>query len=73
MSDSAIKRSLADPLPKAAPAGTRIAECVQPVSASEFRFSASADGTKLELIPMFAIRDERYSFYWQSEKTPKSS
>jgi hypothetical protein len=64
---------LADPLPKAAPAATRIAEWVQPVSASELRFSASAGGTKHELMPMFAIRDERYSVYWQSENAAKSS
>jgi hypothetical protein len=50
-------RSSADPLPKESPAGTRIAEWVQPVSPSELRFSASAGGTKHELMPMFAIRD----------------
>jgi DUF1680 family protein len=63
----------ADPLPKAAPTGTRIDEWVQPVSASELRFSAAASGMKQELMPMFAIRDERYSVYWQSESATKSS
>ncbi len=63
----------ADPLPKTAPAGTKIAEWVQTVSASELRFSAATGGTKHELMPMFAIRDERYSVYWQSESATKSS
>ena len=63
----------ADPLPKAAPTGTKIDQWVQPASASELRFSAAAGGEKHELMPMFAIRDERYSVYWQSESTAKSS
>jgi DUF1680 family protein len=63
----------ADPLPKAAPTGTKIDQWVQPLSASELRFSAAAGGEKHELMPMFAVRDERYSVYWQSESATKSS
>jgi hypothetical protein len=64
----------ADPLPQGpGPDGTKTSQWVQPVSASELRFSAAAGGAKHELMPMFAIRDERYSVYWQSESPAKSS
>ena len=62
----------ADPLPKAGPMGARVAEWIETDSASELRFSAAAGATKHELMPMFAIRDERYSVYWQSESAAKS-
>ncbi len=63
----------ADPPPKSAAAGVRTDAWVQTLSAEELRFSAAAGGTKHEVIPMFAIRDERYAVYWESEGAAKSS
>ncbi len=64
----------ADPLPKAAgPAGTKTGQWVETVSASELRFNASGEGAKYDLMPMYEIRDERYSVYWQTGNAAKSS
>lgn len=63
-----------DPLPKAAatPSG-KPEQWVHTDSAAELRFSASGDSAKYELIPMYQIRDERYSVYWQLPGQAKQS
>ena len=63
-----------DPLPKAAatPSG-KPEQWVHTDSAAELRFSASGDSAKYELIPMYQIRDERYSVYWQLPAQAKQS
>lgn len=59
----------ADPLPKTpASANAKIDQWTQADSASELRFSATGENGKYELVPMYQIRDERYSIYWQSPK-----
>lgn len=55
-----------DPLPKAeATASAKTDQWVKMESAGELRFSAAGEGEKYELMPMYQIRDERYSIYWQ--------
>ena len=57
----------ASPLPKAA-AGSdaETKQWVQVESAPELRFTAAGDGAKYQLMPMYRIRDQRYSVYWQT-------
>ena len=60
-----------DPLPKAAAApDSKPDQWIQTESKSELRFKLAGD-TKQELMPMYQIRDQRYSVYWQIE-SPKA-
>jgi len=58
-----------DPLPKvAAGSGVKTEQWVQTASKSEMRFSVAGDGKKYEVMPMYRIRDQKYSVYWQTPK-----
>jgi DUF1680 family protein len=63
-----------DPLPKsnAAP-GVKPDQWVETESKSELRFKAVTEGSKHEIMPMYQIRDQRYSVYWQSNKPKDKS
>jgi DUF1680 family protein len=41
---------------------------IQPAAASELRFKATAKDAAYDLKPMYEIRGQRYSVYWQAEK-----
>ena len=59
-----------DPLPKiAAGPDAKTDQWVQADSKSEMRFSVAGEGKKYDVVPMYRIRDQKYSVYWQ---TPKS-
>jgi hypothetical protein len=62
----------ADPLPKGG-AGSGPEQWVQTESKSELHFKAAADGAQFELLPMYQIRDQRYSVYWQTGASKKQS
>jgi DUF1680 family protein len=57
------------PLPKVA-AGPEIKteQWVQTESKSEMRFSVAGDGKKYDVLPLYRIRDQKYSVYWQTPK-----
>jgi DUF1680 family protein len=66
--------SIAPPasLPKVAP-GRSVAPGVPWVelqSKADLHFRASAEGAEYDLMPMYRIRDERYSIYWQRPLPP---
>ncbi len=59
-----------DPLPKvAAKPDTKVGEWVRVESAPELRFSAASESGNQSLLPMYQVRDERYSVYWQTPRT----
>jgi hypothetical protein len=63
-----------DPLPKAvATPGSKPDQWIQAESKSELRFKTAGDGAKQELMPMYQIRDQRYSVYWQIENPKERS
>ena len=63
-----------DPLPKAvATPDSKPDQWVQTESKSELRFKAGGDGVKQALMPMYQIRDQRYSVYWQIESPKERS
>jgi DUF1680 family protein len=56
-----------DPLPKVATAPDgKTNQWVQSESKSEMRFSVTGEGNKYDVVPMYRIRDQRYSVYWQT-------
>jgi uncharacterized protein len=56
-----------DPLPKvAAGPNVKTQQWVQTDSKSELRFSVAGDGKKYDVMPMYRIRDQKYSIYWQT-------
>jgi len=56
-----------DPLPKAiAASNAKPEQWMQTESKSELRFKLAGDA-KQDLMPMYQIRDQRYSVYWQVE------
>ena len=60
----------ASPLPKAsATQDASTKQWIQVDSAPELRFTASGEGAKYTLLPMYRIRDQRYSVYWQLQGT----
>jgi len=62
----------ADPLPKAAAASdAKTEEWVQIESKPELRFKAAGESAKYELMPMYQVRDERYSIYWEMQSPQK--
>jgi DUF1680 family protein len=63
-----------DPLPKAVAApDSKPDQWIQTESKSELRFKTVGDGAKQALMPMYRIRDQRYSVYWQIEKPKERS
>jgi DUF1680 family protein len=59
-----------DALPKiAAGPEAKTDQWVQTDSKSEMRFSVSGEGKKYDVMPMYRIRDQKYSVYWQSPKS----
>jgi hypothetical protein len=63
-----------DPLPKAAAGSSVKAEqWVQTKSKSQLRFEAAGESAHYELMPMYQIRDQRYSVYWQTQGPKKRS
>lgn len=64
----------ADALPRAAAAVSgAAAQWVQAEAGAELRFTAAGESAKYELMPLYQIRDERYSIYWQMQGTAKRS
>jgi hypothetical protein len=62
------------PFPKAiATPGVKPARWVETESKSELRFKAAAEGSKYEVMPMYQIRDQRYSVYWQTDNPKEKS
>jgi uncharacterized protein len=58
-----------DPLPKvAANSDAKTEQWVQTDSKSEMRFSVAGEGKKYDVMPMYRIRDQKYSIYWQTPK-----
>jgi uncharacterized protein len=58
-----------DPLPKvAAGPDVKTEQWVQTDSKSEMRFSVAGEGKKYNVMPMYRIRDQKYSVYWQTPK-----
>jgi hypothetical protein len=39
---------------------------IEIASATELKFTGSGEDQKYDLIPMYKIRDQRYSIYWQT-------
>jgi len=69
-------RSLYEPFPKTIPppaplpgvsatADTDPSRWIDADSPAELRFTADGGGTKLSLMPLYQIRDQRYSVYWK--------
>ncbi len=60
---STVPKGLAKPdaLPKAAGA-----DWVTVESAGELRFKAAGESGKLDVLPMYEVKDQKYSVYWQS-------
>jgi len=57
------------PLPKvAAGPEAKTEQWVQTDSKSDMRFSVAGDGKKYDVMPMYRIRDQKYSVYWQTPK-----
>jgi DUF1680 family protein len=63
-----------DPFPKAiATPGVKPDQWVETESKSELRFKVALEGSKHELMPMYQIRDQRYSVYWQTDSPKEKS
>jgi DUF1680 family protein len=63
-----------DPFPKAAASsGVRPDQWVETESKSELHFKVAAEGVKHKVVPMYQIRDERYSVYWQTDNPKEKS
>jgi len=63
-----------DPLPRTpATSSAKTEEWVQTESASELRFRVIGENAKYELMPMYQVRDERYSIYWQLPGSTKQN
>jgi hypothetical protein len=62
-----------EPLPKvAATPGAMTKEWIQVGSPSELRFAAGGESAKHQVLPMYAIGDQRYSVYWQMQSPNKA-
>jgi DUF1680 family protein len=61
-----------DPLPKTpASSDAEMDRWIQIESKSDLRFRASGENTKYELMPMYQVRDQRYSIFWQMQNAKK--
>ena len=64
----------AAPLPKiAATPDADTKQWIQVESASDLHFTATGEGAKHRLMPMYQIADQRYSIYWQMQSPKKQS
>jgi hypothetical protein len=55
-----------DPLPNAAPGSAmELKHWVHPESISELRFIGAGESENRTMMPLYQIRDQRYSVYWQ--------
>jgi hypothetical protein len=64
----------ASPLPKAAAVPDANAkQWIQVESAPELRFTATGEGAKFPMMPMYRIADQCYSVYWQMQSPKKQS
>jgi hypothetical protein len=62
----------ASPMPKVAGAQDKDTKhWIQVESTTELNFTCSGDDQKYDLIPMYEIRDQRYSIYWQTGNSKK--
>jgi len=62
----------ASPLPKvASPQDADTKQWIQVESASDLHFTGAGESTKYDLIPMYQIRDQRYSIYCQTGRSSK--
>jgi hypothetical protein len=69
---SRLLQFFTSPLPKvAAQSDVNAKEWVHIASASELRFTATGEGAKYELRPLYQIGYERYSVYWQMQASKK--
>jgi Uncharacterized protein conserved in bacteria len=58
-----------DPLPKVAvELDTKTEQWVEAVSKSNMNFSVAGEGKKYQVTPMYQIRNQKYSIYWQMLK-----
>jgi hypothetical protein len=62
----ALPRAATDPV-------ADTAQWIQVDSKQDLRFTASAETTKHPLLPMYQVRGQRYSIYWQMQTPPKRS
>jgi hypothetical protein len=46
----------------------RTDQWVQSESKSDLHFSVAGEGKKYDVMPMYRIRDQKYSVYWQTPK-----
>jgi DUF1680 family protein len=64
----------ASPLPRVAIAhGAGAKEWIQATSLPDLRFTVGGETAKYDLIPMYEIRDQRYSIYWQTGSSPSQT
>jgi hypothetical protein len=42
-------------------------------SADELRFKATAENGNLDVLPMYAVKDQKYAVYWQMADGKKQS
>ena len=62
------------PLPKiATPTGTSAKQWVHVDSSSELRFTMAGESLKYQALPLYAISDQRYSIYGQTQNLAKQS
>lgn len=55
------------PLPKvASPIDADTKQWIQVESSSDLRFTAAGESTEYNVTPMYQVRDQRYSIYWQT-------
>ena len=73
---STVPKGLAkpDPLPKgAAEAAGEAKQWIQAESGGELQFKAASEGAQLNLMPMYQVRDQKYSVYWQMRSEKKQA
>lgn len=59
-----------DPLPKTPTrSSANTDQWVQIASKSDLRFKAAGESAEYQLMPMYQIRDQRYSIYWQMQNS----
>lgn len=64
----------ASPLPKVVTSqDSSTHQWIQVESAVDLRFTAAGESSKYQLMPLYEIREQRYSVYWQMEYAKKQS
>ena len=71
---STVPKGLAKPdaLPKVAADAGAGAAWIKTERAGEMRFKAAGEGAEYDLLPMYEVRDQRYSVYWQMADRKKT-